>query len=151
MNLIATSLQLGMSVLQGAMGNPSFIWQGQLVRCLPAAITDTNSVISGGFQDNVQARILVKFADWRLADSTLVTVDATVWSADVGSNADRLLQENGGLLFQENTDRILISFGRMIPVVGRLVTYDGRQLRIMSAKRDGSGAYYALELGAKTK
>jgi hypothetical protein len=74
-----------------------------------------------------------------------------VWSADVGSNADRLLQENGGLLFQENTDRILISFGRMIPVVGRLVTYDGRQLRIMSAKRDGSGAYYALELGAKTK
>jgi hypothetical protein len=150
-NLIATSLQLGMSVLQGAMGNPSFIWQGQLVRCLPAAITDTNSVISGGFQDNVQARILVKFSDWRLADSTLVTVDATVWSADVGSNADRLLQENGGLLFQENTDRILISFGRMIPVVGRLVTYDGRQLRIMSAKRDGSGAYYALELGAKTK
>jgi len=133
------------------MGNPSFIWQGQLVRCLPAAITDTNSVISGGFQDNVQARILVKFSDWRLADSTLVTVDATVWSADVGSNADRLLQENGGLLFQENTDRILISFGRMIPVVGRLVTYDGRQLRIMSAKRDGSGAYYALELGAKTK
>lgn len=151
MNLIATSLQLGMSVLQGAMGNPSFIWQGQLVRCLPAAITDTNSVISGGFQDNVQARILVKFSDWRLADSTLVTVDATVWSADVGSHADRLLQENGGLLFQENTDRILISFGRMIPVVGRLVTYDGRQLRIMSAKRDGSGAYYALELGAKTK
>lgn len=151
MNLIATSLQLGMSVLQGAMGNPSFIWQGQLVRCLPAAITDTNSVISGGFQDNVQARILVKLSDWRLADSTLVTVDATVWSADVGSNADRLLQENGGLLFQENTDRILISFGRMIPVVGRLVTYDGRQLRIMSAKRDGSGAYYALELGAKTK
>jgi len=150
-NLIATSLQLGMSVLQGAMGNPSFIWQGQLVRCLPAAITDTNSVISGGFQDNVQARILVKLSDWRLADSTLVTVDATVWSADVGSNADRLLQENGGLLFQENTDRILISFGRMIPVVGRLVTYDGRQLRIMSAKRDGSGAYYALELGAKTK
>lgn len=151
MNLIATSLQLGMSVLQGAMGNPSFIWQGQLVRCLPAAITDTNSVISGGFQDNVQARILVKFSDWRLADSTLVTVDATVWSADVGSNADRLLQENGGLLLQENTDRILISFGRMIPVVGRVVTYDGRQLRIMSAKRDGSGAYYALELGAKTK
>ncbi len=140
-----------MSVLQGAMGNPSFIWQGQLVRCLPAAITDTNSVISGGFQDNVQARILVKFSDWRLADSTLVTVDATVWSADVGSNADRLLQENGSLILQENTDRLLTTFGRMIPVVGRLVTYDGRQLRIMSAKRDGSGAYYALELGAKTK
>ncbi len=151
MNLIATSLQLGMSVLQGAMGNPSFIWQGQLVRCLPAAITDTNSVISGGFQDNVQARILVKFSDWRLADSTLVTVDATVWSADVGSNANRLLQENGSLILQENTDRLLTTFGRMIPVVGRLVTYDGRQLRIMSAKRDGSGAYYALELGAKTK
>ena len=151
MNLIATSLQLGMSVLQSAMGNPSFLWQGVLVRCLPAAITDANSVIAGGFQDNVQARILVKFSDWRLADSTLVTVDASVWSCDVGFTADRLLQESGGLLLQENTDRLLLTFGKMIPVVGRLVTYDGRQLRIMSAKRDGSGAYYALELGAKTK
>lgn len=138
-------------MLQSAMGNPSFLWQGQLVRCVPAAITDTNSVISGGFQDNVQARILVKFSDWRLADSTLVTVDATVWSADVGSNADRLLQESGSLILQENTDSLLMTFGKMIPVVGRLVTYDGRQLRIMSVKRDGSGAYYALELGAKTK
>lgn len=151
MNLIATSIQLGMSVLQSAMGNPSFLWQGQLVRCVPAAITDTNSVISGGFQDNVQARILVKFSDWRLADSTLVTVDATVWSADVGSSADRMLQESGNLILQENTDSLLMTFGKMIPVVGRLVTYDGRQLRIMSVKRDGSGAYYALELGAKTK
>ena len=133
------------------MGNPSFLWQGQLVRCVPAAITDTNSVISGGFQDNVQARILVKFSDWRLADSTLVTVDATVWSADVGSSADRLLQESGSLILQENTDSLLMTFGKMIPVVGRLVTYDGRQLRIMSVKRDGSGAYYAIELGAKTK
>lgn len=138
-------------MLQSAMGNPSFLWQGQLVRCVPAAITDTNSVISGGFQDNVQARILVKFSDWRLADSTLVTVDATVWSADVGSSADRLLQESGSLILQENTDSLLMTFGKMIPVVGRLVTYDGRQLRIMSVKRDGSGAYYALELGAKTK
>ena len=151
MNLIATSLQLGMSVLQGAMGNPSFLWQGQPVRCLPAAITEANSVISGGFQDNVQARILVKFSDWRLADSTLVTVDTTVWSADAGSSADRLLQESGSLILQENTDRLLLTFGKMVPVVGRLVTYDGRQLRIMSVKRDGSGAYYALELGSKTK
>ena len=121
------------------------------MRCLPAAITDANSVIAGGFQDNIQARILVKLADWRLADSTLVTVDASVWSCDVGSNADRILQESGSLLLQENTDRLLTTFGRMMPVVGRLVTYDGKQLRIMSAKRDGSGAYYALELGAKTK
>jgi hypothetical protein len=44
-----------------------------------------------------------------------------------------------------------LTFGKMIPVVGRLLTYDGRQMRIMSAKRDGSGAYYALELGSKTK
>jgi len=150
-NLIATSLQLGMSVLQSAMGNPSFLWQGVLVRCLPAAITDANSVIAGGFQDNIQARILVKLADWRLADSTLVTVDASVWSCDVGSSPDRLLLESGGQLWQENTDRLLLTFGKMMPVVGRLVTYDGKQLRIMSAKRDGSGAYYALELGAKTK
>ena len=86
-----------------------------------------------------------------MADSTLVTVDATVWSADVGTNAARLTQEDGNLVLQENTDRLLLTFGKMIPVVGRTVTYDGRSLRILSAKRDGTGAYYVLELGAKTK
>lgn len=142
---------MGMAVLQSAMGNPSFLWQGELVRCIPASITDANSVISGGFQDNVQVRLLVRLSDWRLADSTLVTVDATVWSADVGTNAARLTQEDGNLVLQENTDRLLLTFGKMIPVVGRTVTYDGRSLRILSAKRDGTGAYYVLELGAKTK
>ena len=140
-----------MSVLQSAMGNPSFLWQGVLVRCLPAAITDANSVISGGFQDNVQARVLVKFSDWRLADSTLVTVDAAVWSCDVGSTADRLLQESGSLILQENTDRLLLTFGKMMPVVGRTLIYDGRTLRIVSAKRDASGGFYILDLAAKTK
>ena len=121
------------------------------MRCLPAAITDANSVISGGFQDNVQARVLVKFSDWRLADSTLVTVDAAVWSCDVGYSSERLLLESGGQLWLENTDRLLITAAKIIPVVGRLLVYDGRQMRIVSAKRDGSGAYYALELGSKTK
>jgi hypothetical protein len=150
-NLIATSLQLGMTVLQGALGNPAFIWQGQLVRCLPTSITDANAVISGGFQDNLAARLLVKLDDWRLADSTLVTVDATVWSADVGSTADKLQLESGSLLLQENTDRLLLTFGKMMPVVGRTLTYDGRVLRIVSAKRDASGGFYVLELSAKTR
>ena len=151
MNLIATSLQLGMTVLQGALGNPAFLWQGQTVRCLPTAITDANNVINGGFNDNVAVRLLVKLSDWRLADSTLVTVDATVWGADVGSTADRLLQESGSLILQENTDRLLLTFGKMVPVVGRTLTYEGRVLRILSAKKDSSGGYYVLELGAKTK
>lgn len=151
MNLIATSLQLGMTVLQGALGNPAFLWQGQTVRCLPTAITDANNVINGGFNDNVAVRLLVKLSDWRLADSTLVTVDSTVWGADVGSTADRLLQESGSLILQENTDRLLLTFGKMVPVVGRTLTYEGRVLRILSAKKDSSGGYYVLELGAKTK
>ena len=151
MNLIATSLQLGMTVLQGALGNPAFIWQGQLVRCLSTTITDANAVIAGGFQDNVSTRLLVKLEDWRLADSTLVTVDSTVWSCDVGSTPDRLLQENSGLLLQENTDRIILTFGKMMPVVGRTLIYDGRTLRIVSAKRDASGGFYILDLAAKTK
>jgi len=55
------------------------------------------------------------------------------------------------LITQENTDALQLTFGKMIPVVGRTLTYDGRTLRIISAKRDGTGAYYVLELGAKTK
>ncbi len=140
-----------MTVLQGALGNPAFIWQGQLVRCLPAAINDLNTVVNGGFQDNVSCRLLVKYEDWRIADSTLVTVDTSLFAVDAGSNAERLLQESGGLLLQENTDRILLTFGKMIPVVGRTLTYDGRSLRIVSAKRDASGGFYVLDLAAKTR
>jgi hypothetical protein len=151
MTIIGSSLQQGMTVLQQMLGAPMFIWEGSSIRCIPAMVTDANTPVPGGFQDNVASRILVKFSDWKTWDSTLVTMDTTLYTLDQGTEFSRLLKENGYYLLQENTDRIALTFCKPRPVVGRTLVYQGRTLRILSCRVDASGAYYSLELGAKTR
>ena len=151
MTIIGSSLQQGMTVLQQMLGAPMFIWEGSSIRCIPAMVTDANTPVPGGFQDNVASRILVKFSDWKTWDSTLVTMDTTLYTLDQGTEFSRLLKEDGYYLLQENTDRIALTFCKPRPVVGRTLMYQGRTLRILSCRVDASGAYYSLELGAKTR
>ena len=151
MTTIGSSLQQGMTVLQQMLGAPMFIWEGSSIRCIPAMVTDANTPVPGGFQDNVASRILVKFSDWKTWDSTLVTMDSTLYTLDQGTEFSRLLKEDGYYLLQENTDRIALTFCKPRPVVGRTLVYQGRTLRILSCRVDASGAYYSLELGAKTR
>ena len=151
MTIIGSSLQQGMTVLQQMLGAPMFIWEGSSIRCIPAMVTDANTPVPGGFQDNVASRILVKFSDRKTWDSTLVTMDTTLYTLDQGTEFSRLLKEDGYYLLQENTDRIALTFCKPRPVVGRTLVYQGRTLRILSCRVDASGAYYSLELGAKTR
>jgi hypothetical protein len=151
MTIIGSSLQQGMTVLQQMLGAPMFIWEGSSIRCIPAMVTDANTPVPGGFEDNVASRILVKFSDWKTWDSTLVTMDTTLYTLDQGTEFSRLLKEDGYYLLQENTDRIALTFCKPRPVVGRTLVYQGRTLRILSCRVDASGAYYSLELGAKTR
>ena len=151
MTIIGSSLQQGMTVLQQMLGAPMFIWEGSSIRCIPAAVNDANTPVPGGFQDNVASRVLVKFSDWKTFDSTLVSMDSTLYTLDQGTEFSRLLKEDGFYLLQENTDRIALTFCKPRPVVGRTLVYQGRTLRILSCRVDASGAYYSLELGAKTR
>ena len=151
MTTIGSSLQQGMTVLQQMLGAPMFIWEGSSIRCIPGAVTDANTPVAGGFQDNVASRILVKFSDWKTFDSTLVSMDTTLYTLDQGTQFSRLQREDSGFIFLENTDRIALTFCKPRPVVGRTLVYQGRTLRILSCRVDASGAYYSLELGAKTK
>jgi hypothetical protein len=151
MTTIGSSLQQGMTVLQQMLGAPMFIWEGSSIRCIPAAVTDANTPVAGGFQDNVASRILVKFSDWKTFDSTLVSMDTTLYTLDQGTTFSRLQREDSGFVLLENTDRIALTFCKPRPVVGRTLVYQGRTLRILSCRVDASGAYYSLELGAKTR
>lgn len=151
MTTIGSSLQQGMTVLQQMLGSPMFIWEGSSIRCIPAAVTDSNTPVAGGFQDNVASRILVKFSDWKTCDSTLVSMDTTLYTIDQGTTFSRLQREDSGFVLLENTDRVALTFCKPRPVVGRTLVYQGRTLRILSCRVDASGAYYSLELGAKTK
>jgi hypothetical protein len=151
MTTIGSSLQQGMTVLQQMLGAPMFIWEGSSIRCIPANVMDANTPVPGGFQDNVSSRILVKFSDWKTFDSTLVSMDTTLYTLDQGTTFSRLQREDSGFVLLESTDRIALTFCKPRPVVGRTLVYQGRTLRILSCRVDASGAYYSLELGAKTK
>lgn len=151
MTTIGSSLQQGMTVLQQMLGSPMFIWEGSSIRCIPANVLDANTPVPGGFQDNVSSRILVKFSDWKTWDSTLVSMDTTLYTLDQGTTFSRLQREDTGFVLLENTDRIALTFCKPRPVVGRTLVYQGRTLRILSCRVDASGAYYSLELGAKTR
>ena len=78
-------------------------------------------------------------------------MDSTLYTLDQGTTFSRLQREDSGFVLLENTDRIALTFCKPRPVVGRTLVYQGRTLRIMSCRVDASGAYYSLELGAKTK
>jgi hypothetical protein len=78
-------------------------------------------------------------------------MDSTLYTLDQGTTFSRLQREDSGFVLLENTDRIALTFCKPRPVVGRTLVYQGRTLRILSCRVDASGAYYSLDLGAKTK
>ena len=125
MTIIGTSLQQGMSVLAKLIGKPTFLWKGSTVNCIPANVQDANSVMPGGFQDDVQFRLLVKIQDWLSADSAIVLVDDTI--AVLGDDE------------------------RPKPIIGRTLTYNGRLYRITGVRQDPSGGFYQVNLASPRK
>ncbi len=125
MTTIGTSLQQGMSVLAKLIGEPTFLWKGAAVDCIPASVNDANSVVPGGFQPDIQTRILVKIQDWAAADSSIIIVDDTPFTVE-----------------ESETPK---------PIIGRTLTYLGKPYRIVSAKTDPSGAFYRVDLASPRK
>lgn len=124
MTIIGTSLQQGMSVLSKLIGDPTFLWNGAAVDCIPANVQDANSVVAGGFQDDVQFRLLVKIQDWLAADSSIVLIDDTV---------------------------AVLDDERPKPIIGRTLTYKGRLYRITGVRQDPSGGFYQINLASPRK
>ena len=114
-----------MSVLAKLIGKPTFLWKGSTVNCIPANVQDANSVMPGGFQDDVQFRLLVKIQDWLSADSAIVLVDDTI--AVLGDDE------------------------RPKPIIGRTLTYNGRLYRITGVRQDPSGGFYQINLASPRK
>jgi hypothetical protein len=124
MTTIGTSLQQGMSVLAKLIGEPTFLWKGTAVDCIPASINDLNSVVAGGFQDDITCRLLVKVEDWTAADSSIVLVDDSI-----------------------NT----VENDLTKPVIGRTLTYKGKLYRIAAVRQDPSQGFYKLDLTSPRK
>lgn len=124
MTTIGTSLQQGMSVLAKLIGEPTFLWKSAAVDCIPASVNDSNSVVPGGMQDDVQMRLLVKIQDWIASDSSIVLIDDTV---------------------------AVMDDERPKPIIGRTLTYKGRLYRIVGVRQDPSGGFYQINLASPRK
>lgn len=127
MNSLAYGIRAALEALKPLTNNTSFTWTlgdgstAQVV-CVPSSEREANSPISGGFDDTGGVTLYVQFSDWLTADSTLVSVDSTLWTAD--------------------------NDGNQRPVVGRKVTFQGTVYRIVSCVTAAPGSHYELTLAS---
>ena len=91
---------------------------------LRGTATDKTKLTMGGFESGILERGVVRMGHFLTADSTEVTVDSDLFTADNSSARPR---------------------------VDKLCTFNGRTYRIESAQEDGTGAYIRLELGDPNK
>lgn len=78
-------------------------------------------------------------------------MDSTLFTVDQGTNYSMVQRQDDGWVLLEDNYGVAMEVGKPVPVVGRLIAYNGRTLRILSCRIDASGGFYSLELGAKTK
>jgi hypothetical protein len=129
-NALAYGIRSALTALQGYTNNQSFTWTRRdgttaQVLCVPAMDREANAPIIGGFDDTGGTVLYVQFRDWLTADSTLVSVDSTLWTAD--------------------------NNGKERSVVGRTVGFNGSTLRITACAVAPTGSHYELTLASSRR
>ena len=101
-------------------GGESFTWQDTItVPCIVDTLLRGLELHPGGKRNTVVFTLRVKRSEFLTADSSLITVDSELWTAD--------------------------DTGRH-PVAGKTLVFRGKTYRIGTASEDGSRAYYKLDL-----
>lgn len=100
---------------------PSFIWKGATIPCVPSSLEAGNEISVGGKSDVVSFTLHVRRIQFLTADSTIVTVDSELITADNMTPT---------------------------PVVGKTLTFRGKVRRILHAAEDSSKAYFKLQIGS---
>ncbi len=95
-----------------------------LVPCVPTMVTDSDRLISGGFESDASMALNVRVGNFLTADNTLITVDSTLFTADNSSARPR---------------------------ANKKCTFRGVDYRIITASEDPTRAYLHLVLGPKTR
>jgi hypothetical protein len=152
---IAQSIDRALRTVESRTGNRVFTWKGEDIPCIPDNQADAYQIRPGGFEGNPGVRLLVRWALWKSADSTLVTIDSDQITADsadgdTAENSAKVTDESGGGVTNEGGGTIGYTdakTGRVRPVAGKRLTFRGRDYRIDSAKLSTFGSHVVLELG----
>lgn len=117
-----TDIAGALEELEETLGAETFTWKGAEVPCVPNQLNRGTVIIIGGAERVISFTLVVRKAHFLSADSTLVTVDSELWTAD--SNMPH-------------------------PVAGRDLEFRGKAYKILTATEDSSRAYYKLDLADK--
>lgn len=116
---IADLVRAGLGSLRQDLDNPTFTWHGKDVPCVPQTIGNLAVVALGGFDIQISATLRVDAREFLTADSTLVTVDSTLYSADNDTPT---------------------------PVSGKRLTFRGKEYKVGRASVSPCASYYSLDL-----
>ncbi len=116
----------GMNDLLSSLSNasgvaPFFVWQSVNVPCLPSMLDEGATIIVGGVEATLSCTLYVRVKEFLTADSTLVTVDSEQFTVDAGV---------------------------MTPVIGKLISFRQKSLRIIGSSVDSSHTFFKLQLGS---
>lgn len=117
-----TDIAAALEELEDTLGTETFTWKGAEVPCVPNQLNRGTLIIVGGAERTIDFTLVVRKAHFLSADSTIVTVDSDLWTAD--SNMPH-------------------------PVAGKDLEFRGKAYRILTATEDSSRAYYKLDLADK--
>jgi len=151
---VAAAIDRGLRTFEARTGNRVFTWRGTDVACIPQEQVDTFAIGRGGFTGNPGCRLMVRWATWQAADSTLVTMDSDAVTTDAAFGSENegrasVTTEGGSNLTTEGGAAIgwIDTDGLRRLVAGKKLTFRGRDYRIDSAKLSLFGTHVVLELG----
>lgn len=120
-DMISDGMNELLSDLSNSAGvHPVFTWQTVDISCVPSTAEAGAQIVIGGIEATLSCVLHVLVKNFLTADSTLVTVDSEQFTTDAGAAT---------------------------PVVGKLVIFRQKSLRILASSLDASGVYLRLTLG----
>lgn len=85
-------------------------------------LTAGTTIVVGGQEENVTARLFVRISDLLNVDASLVAISDALYDTD--------------------TD------GRLVPISGMTITFRGQNYRVLSAVKSADAGHYVMSLGS---
>lgn len=121
---IADMSRRGLAMLRDGLGSPTFVWKGAEIPCVPNSVATQADPGLGGFDMSIGIRIFIDAREFFSVDTTAVTVDSNIYTADDD---------------------------RPVPVSGKLCGYNGQTYRIESARLSPDKAFVVIALVDRKK
>lgn len=112
-------LTTGLEELEADCGGETFTWKTAEVPCVASMLERGIAIVVGQRETTIDCALIVRKENFLSADSTLVTVDSTLFTSDNGMRH---------------------------PVAGYKLTFRGRSMRVATVSEDATRLFYKLTI-----